>query len=100
MTLFQIICFSFATIALTINIIILMVQVLKQRNSLFNLLLKMTELEQKLESRLPLVPTVTPQEPTPKETQSVKVDLPQKESSYFYMSSTTMTTCRFRTSSF
>ena len=64
MTLFQIICFSFATIALTINIIILMVQVLKQRNSLFNLLLKMTELEQKLESRLPLVPTVDPQEST------------------------------------
>lgn len=64
MTLFQIICFSFATIALTINIIILMIQVLKQRNSLFNLLLKMTELEQKLESRLPLVPTVNPQEST------------------------------------
>ena len=64
MTLFQIICFSFATIALTINIIILMVQVLKQRNSLFNLLLKMTELEQKLESRLPLAPTVDPQEST------------------------------------
>ena len=64
MTLFQIICFSFATITLTINIIILMVQVLKQRNSLFNLLLKMTELEQKLESRLPLAPTVDPQEST------------------------------------
>lgn len=41
-----------------------MVQVLKQRNSLFNLLLKMTELEQKLESRLPLTPTVDPQEAT------------------------------------
>lgn len=91
MTLFQIICFSFATIALTINIIILMVQVLKQRNSLFNILLKIAELEQKLESRLPLAPTVTPQEPTPKETQSIKVDLPQKESSYFYMTSTTTT---------
>lgn len=91
MTLFQIICFSFATIALTINIIIIMVQVLKQRNSLFNLLLKMAELEQKLESRLPLAPTVTTQESTPKETQSVKVELPQKESSYFYMTSTTTT---------
>lgn len=65
MTLFQIICFSFATIALTINIIILMVQVLKQRNSLFNLFLKMAELEQKLESRLPLTPTVDPQEAIP-----------------------------------
>ena len=63
MTLFQIICFSFATIALTINILIIMFQVRKQRNSLFNLLLKMTELEQKLESRLPLAPTVTSQEP-------------------------------------
>lgn len=91
MTLFQIICFSFATITLTINIIIIMIQVLKQRNSLFNLILKIAELEQKLESRLPLAPTVTSQESTPKETQSVKVDLPQKESSYFYMTSTTTT---------
>ena len=62
MTLFQIICFSFATIALTINILIIMFQVRKQRNSLFNLLLKIAELEQKLESRLPLAPTVTSQE--------------------------------------
>lgn len=91
MTLFQIICFSFATIALTINIIIIMVQVLKQRNSLFNLLLKMTELEQKLESRLPLTPTVTPQESTTKDSSSVTVELPQKESSYFYVTSTTTT---------
>ena len=91
MTLFQIICFSFATIALTINILIIMVQVRKQRNSLFNLLLKMTELEQKLESRLLLAPTVTPQESTTKNSSSVKVELPQKESSYFYMTSTTTT---------
>ena len=91
MTLFQIICFSFATIALTINILIIMIQVRKQRTQLFNLLLKLAELEQKLESRLPLTPTVDTQEPTSKETQSVKVDLTQKESSYFYMTSTTMT---------
>lgn len=91
MTLFQIICFSFATITLTINILIIMFQVRKQRNSLFNLLLKMTELEQKLESRLPLVPTVTPQESTTKNSSSVKVELPRKESSYFYMTSTTTT---------
>lgn len=64
MTLFQIICFSFATIALTVNIIIIMVQILKQRNTLFKLLLKIAELEQKLESRLPLTPTVDPQEST------------------------------------
>ena len=64
MTLFQIICFSFATIALTINIIIIMFQVRKQRNRLFDLLLKMAELEQKLESRLPLTPTVDHQEAT------------------------------------
>ena len=91
MTLFQIICFSFATIALTVNIIIIMVQVLKQRNTLFNLLLKIAELEQKLESRLPLASTVTPQESTTKNSSSVKVELPQKESSYFYMTSTTTT---------
>ena len=91
MTLFQIICFSFATIALTINILIIMFQVRKQRNSLFNLLLKIAELEQKLESRLPLAPTVTPQESTTKDSSSVTVELPQKESSYFYVTSTTTT---------
>ena len=91
MTTFQIICFSFATVMLTINILIIMIQVRKQRNQLFDLLLKLPKLEQKLESRLPLTPTVTHQESTPKETQSVKVDLPQNESSYFYMTSTTMT---------
>ena len=91
MTLFQIICFSFATIALTINILIIMFQVRKQRNSSFNLLLKIAELEQKLESRLPLAPTVTPQESTTKDSSSVTVELPQKESSYFYMTSTTTT---------
>lgn len=64
MTSFQIICFSFATIALTINILIIMIQVRKQRNQLFNLLLKLAELEQKLESRLPLTPTVDTQEST------------------------------------
>lgn len=64
MTLFQIICFSFATVMLTINILIIMIQVRKQRNQLFNLLLKLAELEQKLESRLPLTPTVSPQKPT------------------------------------
>lgn len=91
MTLFQIICFSFATIALTINILIIMFQVRKQRNSLFNLLLKIAELEHKLESRLPLTPTVTPQESTTKDSSSVTVELPQKESSYFYVTSTTTT---------
>lgn len=91
MTLFQIICFSFATIALTINILIIMFQVRKQRNSLFNLLLKIAELEQKLESRLPLAPTVTPQKSTTKDSSSVTVELPQKESSYFYVTSTTTT---------
>lgn len=91
MTLFQIICFSFATIALTINILIIMFQVRKQQKSLFNLLLKIAELEQKLESRLPLAPTVTPQESTTKDSSSVTVELPQKESSYFYVTSTTTT---------
>ena len=64
MTLFQIICFSFATVMLTINILIIMIQVRKQRNQLLVLFLKLAELEQKLESRLPLTPTVDPQEST------------------------------------
>ena len=68
-----------------------MFQVRKQRNRLFDLLLKMAELEQKLESRLPLVPTVTPQESTTKDSSSMTVELPQKESSYFYVTSTTTT---------
>lgn len=64
MTLFQIICFSFATVMLTINILIIMIQVRKQRNQLLVLFLKLAELEQKLESKLPLTPTVDPQEST------------------------------------
>ena len=64
MTLFQIICFSFATVMLTINILIIMIQVRKQRNQLLVLFLKLAELEQKLESRLPLTPTGDPQEAT------------------------------------
>ena len=65
MTLFQIICFSFATVMLTINILIIMIQVRKQRNQLSVLFLKLAELEQKLESKLPLVPTIPSEESTP-----------------------------------
>lgn len=65
MTLFQIICFSFATVMLTINILIIMIQVRKQRNQLLVLFLKLAELEQKLESKLPLVPTIPSEESTP-----------------------------------
>ena len=65
MTLFQIICFSFATVMLTINILIIMIQVRKQRNQLLVLFLKLAELEQKLESRLPLEQTVPSEESTP-----------------------------------
>lgn len=64
MTLFQIICFSFATVMLTINILIIMIQVRKQRNQLLVLFLKLAELEQKLESRLPFTPTVPSEEST------------------------------------
>lgn len=64
MTLFQIICFSFATVMLTINILIIMIQVRKQRNQLLVLFLKLAELEQKLESRLPVTPTVPSEEST------------------------------------
>lgn len=65
MTLFQIICFSFATVMLTINILIIMIQVRKQRNQLLVLFLKLAELEQKLESKLPLIPTIPSEESTP-----------------------------------
>lgn len=65
MTLFQIICFSFSTVMLTINILIIMIQVRKQRNQLFDLFLKLAELEQKSESRLPLEQTVPSEESTP-----------------------------------
>lgn len=64
MTLFQIICFSFATVMLTINILIIMIQVRKQRNQLLVLFLKLAELEQKLESRLPFTPTTPSEEST------------------------------------
>jgi len=49
---------------LTINILIIMIQVRKQRNQLLVLFLKLAELEQKLESRLPFTPTTPSEEST------------------------------------
>lgn len=84
MTQLELIGFSLAIVFLTISILMIMFQMRKQRDKTFDVFLKLSKLEQKLEDKLPL-------EPTPKETQSVKVDLPQKESSYFYITSTTTT---------
>ena len=60
-------------------------QLRKQRDKTFDIFLKLSELEQKLEDKLPL-------KSTPKDSPSVKVELPSKESSYFYMTQTTTTT--------
>lgn len=84
MTQLELIGFSLAIVFLTISIIMIMFQMRKQRDKTFDVFLKLSELEQKLKDKLPL-------EPTPKDSPSVKVDLPQKESSYFYMTQTTTT---------
>lgn len=84
MTQLELIGFSLAIVFLTISILMIMFQMRKQRNKTFDVFLKLSELEQKLKDKLPL-------EPTPKDSQTVKVDIPQKESSYFYMTQTTTT---------
>ena len=84
MTQLELIGFSLAIVFLTISILMIMFQMRKQRDKTFDVFLKLSELEQKLEDKLPL-------ESTPKDSPSVKVELPSKESSYFYMTSTTTT---------
>ena len=84
MTQSELIGFSLAIVFLTISILMIMFQLRKQRDKTFDVFLKLAELEQKLEAKLPLTPTDSVQE-----TPSVKVKLPPKESSYFYMTSTT-----------
>ena len=84
MTQLELIGFSLAIVFLTISILMIMFQMRKQRDKTFDVFLKLSELEQKLKDKLPL-------EPTPKDSPSVKVELPSKESSYFYMTSTTTT---------
>lgn len=84
MTQLELIGFSLAIVFLTISIIMIMFQMQKQRDKTFEVFLKLSELEQKLEDKLPL-------KPTPKDSPSVKVELPSKESSYFYMTQTTTT---------
>lgn len=85
MTLFESIGFSLAILALSISVLSILSRIKKQQKDMFNIFLKLAELEQKLEDKLPF-------EPTPKDSPSVKVELPSKESSYFYMTQTTTTT--------
>lgn len=81
---------SLAIVFLSISILVIMFQLRKQRDKTLDVFLKLAELEQKLEAKLPL--TAESKEPTPEEQISVKVELPPKESSnYFYMTSTTTT---------
>jgi hypothetical protein len=89
MTQSELICFSLAIVFLTISILMIMFQLRKQRDKTLDVFLKLAELEQKLEAKLPL--TTESKEPTPQDSPSVKVELPSKESSYFYMTSTTTT---------
>jgi hypothetical protein len=89
MTQSELICFSLAIVFLTISILMIMFQLRKQRDKTFDVFLKLAELEQKLEAKLPL--TTESKESTPEKQVSVKVELPSKESSYFYMTSTTTT---------
>lgn len=85
MTQLELIGFSLAIVFLSISSLLLMYQLRKQRDKTFDVFLKLSELEQKLEDKLPL-------KSTPKDSPSVKVELPSKESSYFYMTQTTTTT--------
>lgn len=85
MTQLELIGFSLAIVFLSISSLLLMHQLRKQRDKTFDIFLKLSELEQKLEDKLPL-------KSTPKDSPSVKVELPSKESSYFYMTQTTTTT--------
>ena len=87
MTQLELIGFSLAIVFLTISILMVMFQIRKQRDKTFDVFIKLAELEQKLEAKLFLSSTDSVQE-----TPSVKVKLPSKESSYFYMTQTTTTT--------
>lgn len=89
MTQSELIGFSLAIVFLTISVLMIMFQLRKQRDKTFDVFQKLAELEQKLEAKLPL--TTESKESTPEEQVSVKVELPSKESSYFYMTSTTTT---------
>ena len=64
MTLFEAVGFSLAIIALSISVLSIMSQIKKQQNNMFDIFLKLAELEQKLEDKLPFEPTVPPLEPT------------------------------------
>lgn len=63
MTLFEAIGFSLAIIALSISVLSILTRMKKQQKDMFNVFLKLTELQQKLEDKLPFQPTVQPLEP-------------------------------------
>lgn len=68
MTLFESIGFSLAILALAISVLSIMSQIKKQQKDRLNVFLKLAELEQKLEDKLPFEPTVPPLESTPEPT--------------------------------
>lgn len=68
MTLFESIGFSLAILALAISVLSIMYQIKKQQKDRLNVFLKLAELEQKLEDKLPFEPTVPHLEPTPEPT--------------------------------
>lgn len=83
MTQLELIGFPIAILLLAISSILIVRRINKQENKMLDVFLKLAELEQKLEDKLPLESTST-------ETPSVKVELPSKDSpNYFYMTSTT-----------
>lgn len=86
MTQLELIGFSLAIVFLSISSLLLMNQLQKTTRQNVRCFLKLSELEQKLEDKLFLSSTDSVQE-----TPSVKVELPSKESSYFYMTQTTTT---------
>lgn len=64
MTSIQSIGIPIATIILAISVLSIMSQIKKQQKDMFNIFLKLAELEQKFEDKLPFEPTVPPLEPT------------------------------------
>lgn len=89
MTILELIGFPIIMLLLGISNILIIRRMNKQEKSTLDVFLKLAKLEQKLEAKLPL--TTESKESTPEEQVSVKVELPPKESPYFYMTSTTTT---------
>ena len=89
MTILELIGFPIIMLLLGISNILIIRRMNKQEKSTLDVFLKLAKLEQKLEAKLPL--TTDSKKSTPEEQVSIKVELPSKESSYFYMTSTKTT---------